>query len=369
MAARSRRTATSDPGDALSRSVTVVVATIGRDEAMIRFVGSVRTRYPTLAILVADQNEPTDEMRERYERHGCEVLWLPYDCGLAFARNRALERVRTPYVLLADDDFVFTGETNVEAALSVMDAAADLGFLGGSLIDARDDHDGPRLLRKWEKRFVVCDAARTLISLPIDYLPMQERVVAGHRIYECDMTSNWGLLRTRVFEDVQWDERIKINGEHEDFFLALQARTDWNVAYLPTLRCDHRQPAVPAYRALRRRQGGRTILGEKWSFTHHLELGMGLRSFEHYRQAVSLPVPHPEVYDPPLGDALAPPPGPDVSELERRIASLEAAAAATAEELRACQEAGRALRESRSWRFTAPLRRVVEWARAVAPRR
>lgn len=359
-----------DADSKIPPDVTVVVSTIRRDDAVRRFVDSVSRRFEGLPVIVADQNAPTEAMERFYASHDAvRELWLPFDCGVSYARNRALERVDTRYALLADDDFVFTEDTDLEAARAVMEAAPELGFLGGSMVDVQVDPDGAsrRLLRKWEKHLLPFERTRTLITVPIDFLPLRTREVAGRTVYACDMTSNWGLLRTEVFEaGLRWDEQIKVNGEHEDFFLAMMEETDWEVAYLPELRCEHHQPHLPGYRKLRRRQGGRAVFAAKWGLSHQLDLGLGLRSFDDYRTCAPVPVPQPDVYDPDLPDAIV---SPEAAANANRIEALEAELAERTEALAEAERALRAIRESRSWRLTAPARELVRrLSRALSSR-
>lgn len=279
--------------------VTLVFVTIGRDKAAIDLVRSVRHLFPNLRILVADQNGPTEEMEQFYTGHRVRILWLPWDCGLSFARNRAVELVETDYILLADDDFIFTQETRLHDAIQILESLPEIGFLGGSVIDViQNEHgDTERRFRKWEKHLILLEAASTLISIPIDHLPLQVREVADKKVYLCDMTSNWGIFRRQVFDYHQWDEAIKINGEHEDFFLGMKVHTNWKVAYFPGLICDHQQVRNPSYRGLRYRLDGRTALGKKWNLSHHLELGVGLRNFANYLAYSEVPLSLSEVYE------------------------------------------------------------------------
>jgi len=283
----------------LEDKVTVVVTTIGRDESVKRFVASVRSAYAELPLIVADQNVPTGEMEQFYWDQGVRSMWMPYDCGLSYSRNRALEQVETEYALLADDDFIFTEKTDIESAIRICDGDGSLGFLGGSIADIQSSgyEKEARKLRRWEKFLLLSEQTGTLISIPIDHLPLRTREVAGHTIYLCDMTLNWGLFRTAMFgKDVRWDEDIKINGEHEDFFLNLKTVTNWKVAYFPGLQCDHDPPPNREYRKLRRRIQGRQVFATKWNLTHHLEVGVGLRDHRDYQAYVETPVHHPEMF-------------------------------------------------------------------------
>jgi len=364
--------------DQLNKFITIVFVTIDRNQAAKRFVRSVRRRYPKIPILAADQNGPTDAMTQFYRDHGVRALWLPYDCGLSFARNRAFEQIQTRYVMLADDDFIFTDVTELCSPIEVMELDRRIGFLGGRLIDIRGPRNGPkkRFVRRWEKHLFLDRRLNSLISVPIDYMPLESEKIAGHEVFRCDMTLNWGVMRRAVFsEKIRWDENIKINGEHEDFFLGLKTNSCWKVCYLPELLCDHEQPDVSGYHALRGRLDGRERLADKWGLTHHLELGVGLRNYENYLAFESVPLPLSQLnvvsHEPktPLAPspvskkdpskAEADQPSRDVfsdeqfSQMRRENAALHLALA---------QHKRRelALRQSWSWRLTKPLRVVAE---------
>jgi len=356
----------------LNKLLSVVFVTFSRDEAAVRFVSSLRKFYPDLPVLVADQNGPTEGMKRFYHQNKVSVLWLPSDCGLSFARNRAFEQVQTPYVLLADDDFIISQMTNLQSAVEILEQDRRIGFLGGRLIDIRTASDGAkvRYLRRWEKYLFLVEQLKTLISVPIDYLPLQSKRIAGHEIFLCDMTLNWGLMRRAVFSNtIRWDERIKINGEHEDFFLSLKHHSAWKVAFFPDLVCEHEQPHVAAYHKFRRRLAGREILAEKWGLEHHLEIGVGLRSFSQYLAFDRVPIPHEKLnsIDGEPGLPVAPEPissknhqeqtelhqkvdpNPEILALRREVVSLR-------ESLSAKTSSEEALRQSWSWKFTSPLR-------------
>jgi hypothetical protein len=124
---------------------------------------------------------------------------------------------------------------------------------------------------------------RTFTAIPIyNYAPIV-RTVAGVTIFMCDAVLNFCVLRRSIFcERVRWDNAIKINGEHEDFYLNLKLNTDWKVGYVPSLAALH-CPAVAAgrYRThLRGRQDGWEHFRSKWNIEQHVEIGTGVRPVE-----------------------------------------------------------------------------------------
>jgi hypothetical protein len=190
------------------------------------------------------------------------------------------------------------------------------------------------------------------------------------------MTLNWGVMRRAVFcKNIRWDENIKINGEHEDFFLNLKSNSSWKVGYLPELLCDHEQPNGVGYHALRSRLAGRKVLSEKWQLTNHLEVGVGLRKYEDYTAFELLPlkldrfnvVPHePEtpVAPSPIsrklsGDSTDGFEDPIVAH-EKQISALRKVNAELGLALEWHKTRERALRKSFSWRLTKPIRVIAE---------
>jgi hypothetical protein len=54
-----------------------------------------------------------------------------------------------------------------------------------------------------------------------------------------DMVNNFFLARTETLRDIRWDERFKIYGEHNDFFLRYSAK--YRVTYTDKVVIDHHE--------------------------------------------------------------------------------------------------------------------------------
>jgi GT2 family glycosyltransferase len=82
-----------------------------------------------------------------------------------------------------------------------------------------------------------------------------------------DQIPNFFLAKTEVFREVMWDPRIKIEYEHQDFFLTLR-HTDWKAAICLDAKAVHlhcepereyfqyRRNASPAYFLAKHHLGG-----------------------------------------------------------------------------------------------------------------
>ena len=159
----------------------------------------------------------------------------------------------------------------------MLDGAPDIAVVGGRLHDV-DEH-GERV-RNWEMYFQYDWHNGTFTAIPIYNYAPNTRSVAGIEVFICDAVLNFCVFRRSIFSDrVHWDEAIKINGEHEDFYLNLKRNTDWKVTYLPSLAALHCQPpAAGGYASsLRSRPQGWHYFLTKWRLDQHLEIGTGVR--------------------------------------------------------------------------------------------
>src|SRR5262249_48067864 len=93
--------------DALSKT-TIIIKTFQPPACLDRAIRSIRKYYPKVHIIVADDGfEPA-------LRNDVEYIRLPTDVGVSAGRNALLERVKTPYFLLTDDDVEFRPQTKIE---------------------------------------------------------------------------------------------------------------------------------------------------------------------------------------------------------------------------------------------------------------
>lgn len=60
---------------------------------------------------------------------------MPFDCGVAYARNECVKAVKTKFILLCDDDFVFTDKTDINIPLQALKKYPEIGIVTGAVID------------------------------------------------------------------------------------------------------------------------------------------------------------------------------------------------------------------------------------------
>ncbi len=215
----------------LTTQVTIAVKTFERPRAIARFVRSARRVFAG-RIVVADDSRQPWQSRDPH----VTVLPLPFNSGVSFGRNSALDAVTTPYVLICDDDFVFTHATRWESALEYLERHREVDAVAGLQIEVPRWYslvfDGDPLFPGHETPLV---APGTII----DGLPVRL------------MTPQAYLARTASIQAVRWNESLRVV-DHRDFFSraagrlvfvqdeaipVFHARTPWN-RFFTTYRED-----------------------------------------------------------------------------------------------------------------------------------
>ena len=115
--------------------VSIICATIERPDLVTRFVNSVRKFYQEIPIIIGDQSRDQDELASFYKTNNVECLRLPFDCGVAYARNECIKAVKTKFILLCDDDFIFTDKTDINIPLQALEKYPEIGIVTGAVID------------------------------------------------------------------------------------------------------------------------------------------------------------------------------------------------------------------------------------------
>ncbi len=187
----------------VARRVTFAVKTFERPTVAARLVGSARRVFDG-RIVVADDSRTTWQPRLA----GVEVLAMPFNSGVSVGRNAALDAVDTEFVVVTDDDIVFTRGTDLRRPMRFLDAHPEVDLVGIVRIELPRwywlDHGPDALfpghqppLRPW---------GELIGGLPVRLMIEQ--------IY---------LARTESVRRVRWDERLRMV-DHRDFFSRASGR-------------------------------------------------------------------------------------------------------------------------------------------------
>lgn len=180
-----------------ARRVTVSVKTFERPAVARRFVRGARRVFDGRIVIADDSREPMSHPDPLVE-----VIALPFNSGVAVGRNAALDAVTTEYVLVTDDDIVFTASSDVDRARRTLDENPEVDVVGFLLVELpgwyANDH-GPDAL------FTARDEPLLEWGTLVGGLPVRYKIP---QVY---------LARTASVQKVRWDENIRMV-DHKDFF-------------------------------------------------------------------------------------------------------------------------------------------------------
>lgn len=180
----------------VSEKVTAIIKTFERPHCLDMLIKSIKKFYPGLPIIVADDSKAP------IPRTDVEYHVLPFDSGLSIGRNFLVKQVKTPYILILDDDQCFINETKIECFLDVLENS-DIDIVGGRFIQTNGVRNSQAVFEIIEKE---------LILKPNPY-----GTENGVELY--DNVANFFLAKTDKLQNHPWDDRLKL-GEHWDFFLS-----------------------------------------------------------------------------------------------------------------------------------------------------
>ena len=207
----------------IEREITAVVKTFERPDSLRRLVRSIKKFYPDLHIIVADDSfrpEPISNV---------EYIQLPVDSGVSAGRNAALERVRTPYFLLLDDDNELSRETCIEMLLATIQDF-DVDLAAGNYIRCK------------RKLYWIRQRPEPFVGT-IERVGSHLKFTPGYRavkpsLNRCDLAHNFFVARTsKIREMGGWAGVLKIN-EHAEFFVRFQEH-GLKAAYCPDVTVRH----------------------------------------------------------------------------------------------------------------------------------
>lgn len=168
---------------------TACITTYIRRDCLERLRDSIRQYYPSLPIAIEETGG-----------------------NLSRARNRLLERARTKYVAILEDDFIFTRETNLQLLLEALESDEEIICAGGAVrIEGRYRH--------WCSDLEMHDNALVHVRSRVN-----RRLTPSGTIYRpCMALLNFFVARRDVLLDVKWDEHLAM-AEHTEFFWRLSLR-------------------------------------------------------------------------------------------------------------------------------------------------
>ena len=216
-----RHHSTSHSCSNVTRCVTVTVKTRNRLRLVAQFIRSAWLYYPNLRFVVVDINEynKTNDASLHVEwqdlvQQDNLITYLSTRPGVGFGRKMATLVAETPYVLISDDDFIFTNKTDLQKMLYILETT-DIGIVGG-VTDDGFPFDG---------LFKVYDDQRSSPNSTVLYVYPGIFYGGLPCFADCrvaDIVKNFFLAdRKAILSAGSWDVN-RLFFEHEDFFFQMR---------------------------------------------------------------------------------------------------------------------------------------------------
>lgn len=191
------------------QDITILITSFLRPGYLAECLKRVKANLPECRVVVVD-----DSFNDRWieASNGVVTMHLPFDSGLPAKRNLGVKLCQTKYMLLGCDDFDFStkeARDGIERMAIILDTFPEVDVAAGRV------HNQPY--------------EGFLTLQPGEYVREHRLVPEGNELfYTVDLTVNYFLARTDRI--VPWDARMKIGGEHFDWFWQMKLagrRTVW----------------------------------------------------------------------------------------------------------------------------------------------
>jgi GT2 family glycosyltransferase len=239
--------------------------------ALSAVVGLMRQIRPPERIVVVDASErPLSfpaELRERARRAGIELILVHSEASTSAQRNRGVQRVRTPLVLLVDDDVTLEPDySQVLLERWECDGLGAIGALVGVPLNVSSQHRTSRLLRRALMLHYQAIRAKSTSFRRSRKLRLVSVPAAEVSVPACG--AGYGLFRADLLRRHPFDERFAGYAPGEDLDMSTRLSRDAPILQIPTARWTHDFSPHEQVTAARWRQRGRI---ETYFRARHLE--------------------------------------------------------------------------------------------------
>jgi len=254
----------------ISKCLTVNIKTRHRYEEVKEFIDSIHLYYPALRIVVMDEFNPDYETTKWADimSNSPLITYAQVKPGVGYGRMLAARLSPTKYVLVADDDYIFSDKTNITKLVDIMENS-DADIVAGTTDDFFPFAGAIRVSSENDK---------CLLSL---YPGIFYEVIPNYKnCYQVDIGKTFFVARRDVILDAgSWDVSRPFY-EHEDFFFQMR-KSRLKIAYCDDIIVRH----VPKSRKLAKLRKNhfedlKVALMEKWKIDDYFSCSSPMTYFK-----------------------------------------------------------------------------------------
>lgn len=193
-----------DEIDFVCKNVTVIFKSFERQKMAKRLYENLQEYYPGISVIIADDSSKPLEL----PGDSLEIIQLPFNSGLSYGLNRAIEKVKTPYVMRMDDDELLTLKTCLGDQVHFLEKHPEIDLVGFCTLTAIRCKNPDEEVSKFTS-FSMRGAPKPL------RIPHMTQIDGNY--FVMGKVPNLYVARTDKVRSVGWDENLRML-DHQDFF-------------------------------------------------------------------------------------------------------------------------------------------------------
>ena len=220
-------------GDPSGIEYAVGIKTFMREATLFRTIAAFQKNLtvPFRFYICDDSGRKDDRKLAKYQdmrQAGHVIIERPYDSGLSAGRNAIVAEAKEPYILITDDDIALDNQLALDRMRAVLDSRPDIGLVSAMVkSDNGQGAPAPGFAYARGAKFERIGGLLKRTPAPQRYEHAAMPDGSDTIFIFADQVPNCFLARRELFADVRWDDRIKIEYEHLDLALRLQAGGRW----------------------------------------------------------------------------------------------------------------------------------------------
>ena len=191
----------------IRENATFIFKSFQRQSMAKKLYRNIQVYYPGVRVIIADDSKQPLKINDPY----VTVINLPFNSGLSYGINRALEQVTTPYVIRVDDDELLTPFTNFHGQLQFLMAHPEVDLAAVGHIPLPRCPSLAQITKQYYRQTAIA------IQRPLK-IPHLTPIDKTHMVVA--KPPNIFIARTESIRSVGYDDNIRMIDHNEFFYRA-----------------------------------------------------------------------------------------------------------------------------------------------------
>lgn len=192
----------------INKELTLIIKTFERPKSLKRLLKSINKFYKNIKVIIIDDSKNKLNEKKLTSIHkNINYNYIGFNKGVSYGRNKGIELSNTKYVMILDDDMVFTKNTNLYKLYEIIDKYK-FDIVGIDLIDYG-------LFRRKFEGIYTKRENKIYALFGVEY-----KKEDNFKLY--DFVHNSFISTKEFLIKNRWDDNFKTYPEHDDFFINIK---------------------------------------------------------------------------------------------------------------------------------------------------